>query len=236
MNKMKGKLYLVPTPLSEESIHVIPEYVKDIIHDLDTFIVENEKSARHFLKKSGYPKSLNEIHLALLNEHTPSTEIIALLKPVLEGKNIGLLSEAGCPAIADPGAELIQIAHRNNITIRPLTGPSSVILSLMASGLNGQSFSFAGYLPRDRPARIKSLKELEKMARTKNQTQVFIEAPYRNRHLLEDILHSCDTETMLCIACEITGINEFIKTKSIGTWRSEIPEINKRPAIFLIGK
>ena len=236
MNKTNGKLYLIPTQLSDESVHVIPSYVKDIINTLDDFVVENEKTARHFLKKSGYPKSLNEVRLSLLNEHTASTEINALLKPLLDGKNLGLLSEAGCPAIADPGAELVKAAHRNSIQVIPLVGPSSVILSLMASGLNGQSFSFHGYIPKERSARAKALKEMEKIALAKNQTQIFIEAPYRNQHLLEDILQTCNPETMLCIACEITGTHEFIQTKSIGEWRKKVPAINKRPAIFLLGR
>jgi 16S rRNA (cytidine1402-2'-O)-methyltransferase len=233
---MPAKLYLIPTQLSDENVRVIPEYVKEIIGTLDEFVVENEKSARHFLKKIGYKRSLNEIHLYLLNEHSDHTDVGKLIKPLLEGKNLGLLSEAGCPAVADPGAELVNAAHQNNIAVVPLVGPSSVILSLMASGLNGQSFSFAGYIPKERAARIKTLKDLEKIARTKNQTQIFIEAPYRNQHLLEDILQTCDAETMLCIACEITAPDEFIKTKSIMEWKRKVPEINKRNAIFLIGK
>jgi len=233
---MAAKLYLIPTQLSDENLLVIPDYVKEITNSLDEFVVENEKSARHFLKRIGYKKPLNELQLYLLNEHTPSTDVTQLLKPLLDGKNMGLLSEAGCPAVADPGAELVSAAHRNNISVVPLVGPSSVILSLMASGLNGQSFSFVGYIPKERNARIKTLKELEKISRTKNQTQIFIEAPYRNQHLLEDILQTCDAETMLCIACEITAPNEFIKTKSIKEWKKKVPEINKRDAIFLIGK
>ncbi len=233
---MSPTLYLIPTQLSDENIQVIPLYVKDIINTLDDFVVEDEKSARHFLKKAGYKKSLNEVQLYLLNEHNASTDLGHLLKPLLAGKNLGLLSEAGCPTVADPGAELVRAAHLNNIPIVPLVGPSSVILSLMASGLNGQSFSFAGYLPKERIARIKTLKELEKFARTKNQTQIFIEAPYRNQHLLEDILQTCDADTMLCIASEITGPTEFIKTKSIKDWKKKIPVINKRDTIFLIGR
>ena len=233
---MASTLYLIPTQLSDENIQVIPEYVKKIINTLDEFVVENEKSARQFLKKIGFKKPLNDVQLYLLNEHTASSGISSLLKPLLAGKNLGLLSEAGCPAVADPGAELVNAAHRNNITVVPLVGPSSVILSLMASGLNGQSFSFHGYLPKERTARIKTLKELEKLARSKNQTQIFIEAPYRNQHLLEDILQSCDAETMLCIACEITAPTEFIKTKSVKDWKKKIPDINKKDAIFLIGK
>ncbi len=236
MNKQTTKLFLIPTQLSDEAIHVIPAYVKEIVFTLDDFVVENEKSARHFLKKIGYPKLLNDAKLYLLNEHSQSNEIGQLLKPLLDGKNIGLLSDAGCPAVADPGAELVKAAHLNNFRVVPLVGPSSVILSLMASGMNGQSFSFAGYIPRDRAARVKALKEMEKISNTKNQTQIFIEAPYRNQHLLEDILQTCDPDTMLCVACEITGSNEFIKTKSVRDWRKKVPDINKKPTIFLIGR
>lgn len=236
MNKQTTKLFLIPTQLSDEAIHVIPAYVKEIVFTLDDFVVENEKSARHFLKKIGYPKPLNDAKLYLLNEHSQSNEIGQLLKPLLDGKNIGLLSDAGCPAVADPGAELVKAAHLNNFRVVPLVGPSSVILSLMASGMNGQSFSFAGYIPRDRAARVKALKEMEKISNTKNQTQIFIEAPYRNQHLLEDILQTCDPDTMLCVACEITGSNEFIKTKSVRDWRKKVPDINKKPTIFLIGR
>lgn len=236
MNNRDATLFLIPTPLDGEAVQVIPEYVKDIVKELDHFVVENEKSARQFLKKIGYKKSLNTVGLSLLNEHTQPNEINNLLTPLLDGKNIGLLSEAGCPAVADPGADLVKAAHRKKIKVVPLVGPTSIVLSLMASGLNGQSFSFAGYIPKDRPARVKALKEMEKLALTKNQTQIFIEAPYRNQHLLEDILQTCDVETMLCIACEITGPNEFIQTKKISEWKKEVPGINKRPVIFLIGK
>lgn len=234
--EMENKLYLIPTWLSEDSIHVIPSYVADIINSLDEFVVENEKSARQFLKKAGYKKSLTDARLHLLNEHTHASEISQLIKPLLEGKSLGLLSEAGCPAVADPGADLVKEAHKNNIAVIPLVGASSIILSLMASGLNGQSFLFSGYIPKERMARIKTLKELEKTALTKNQTQIFIEAPYRNQHLLDDILQACNQDTMLCIASEITGAHEFIKTKSIREWKKKIPEINKRPTIFLIGR
>jgi 16S rRNA (cytidine1402-2'-O)-methyltransferase len=236
MNKSTGRLFLIPTQLSDESFQVIPSYVKELLNTFDNFVVENEKSARHFLKKAGYTKSLNEVRLTLLNEHTSSDDVGQLLSPLLEGKDLGLLSEAGCPAVADPGASLVMEAQHKNIEVIPLVGPSSIILSLMASGLNGQSFSFAGYIPKDRSERVKSLRELEKAALMKNQTQIFIEAPYRNQHLLEDILQTCDKNTMLCIACEITGSKEFIKTKSVAEWRKKIPDINKRPTIFLIGR
>ena len=233
---MKTKLFIIPTFLSDDAIHVTPSYVVEIVNTLDEFVVENEKSARQFLKKSGYKKSLNEVVLHLLNEHTDASQAVEKYIPILKNKSIGLLSEAGCPAVADPGSELVEAAHRNNIEVIPLVGPSSIILSLMASGLNGQSFSFAGYIPKERAARINAIKEMEKNALKKNQTQIFIEAPYRNQHLLEDLLETCHAETRLCIATELTGANEFINTKPISGWKKKIPAINKRPTIFLIGR
>lgn len=233
---MKTKLFIIPTFLSDDAIHVTPSYVVEIVNTLDEFVVENEKSARQFLKKSGYKKSINEVVLHLLNEHTDASQAVEKFIPILKNKSIGLLSEAGCPAVADPGSELVEAAHRNNIEVIPLVGPSSIILSLMASGLNGQSFSFAGYIPKERAARINAIKEMEKNALKKNQTQIFIEAPYRNQHLLADLLETCHAETRLCIATELTGANEFIHTKPISGWKKKIPAINKRPTIFLIGR
>jgi len=235
MNKNQGKLYLIPTTLSDNTFHVIAGYVKEIMDTIDDYIVENEKSARHFLKGAGYSRPLNQLRLSLLNKHTSPGEIKDLIKPLVEGKNVGVLSEAGCPGIADPGADIVHAAHQQGIDVIPLVGPSSVILALMASGLNGQSFTFHGYIPKERTARIKVLKDLEKTARVKNQTQLFIETPFRNQHLLEDILQTCDPETLLCIACDITGKEEFVKTKTIREWKKKIPDINKKPAIFLIG-
>jgi 16S rRNA (cytidine1402-2'-O)-methyltransferase len=200
------------------------------------FIVENEKSARHYLKAIGIKTPLQNLTLLLLNEHTDAKEISGLLSPLLKGNDVGLLSEAGCPAVADPGSDLVRMAHENNIKVVPLIGPSSIILSLMASGLNGQSFSFAGYLPKEKNARIKSLKELERIAISKNQTQIFIEAPYRNQHLLEDVLNTCDKKTLICIACNITAKDEFIRTKTVDEWKKNVPDINKKATVFLIGK
>lgn len=231
----KGTLYLIPTTLGDtaETADVIPVKITHIINQIDEYIVENEKSARHYLKKLGIQKPLQEIILHPLNQHTPVHEISGYLKSIAEGKNIGVISEAGCPGVADPGAEVVAIAHDRNIKVVPLVGPSSILLSLMASGFNGQSFTFHGYLPKERGERIKKLKELEKAA-GKKQTQLFIETPYRNTHLLEDILSSCDGNTLLCIACDITLSSEFIKTKRIAEWKKQLPDINKKPTIFLI--
>lgn len=234
----KGNLYLIPTTLGDtgETADVIPVKVNHVINTIDDYIVENEKSARHYLKKSGIKKPLQEINLYLLNQHTTQQEISTYLQPIAAGKNMGIISEAGCPGIADPGAEVVKLAHERNINVIPLVGPSSILLALMASGFNGQSFTFHGYLPKERSERINKIKELEQIAQRKSQTQLFIETPYRNMHLMEDILITCSGQTKLCVACDITLPTEFIKTKSIADWKKQAPDINKRPTIFLIYK
>jgi 16S rRNA (cytidine1402-2'-O)-methyltransferase len=231
----KGTLYLIPTTLGDtaETADVLPIKIHTIINQIDEYIVENEKSARHYLKKMGIQKPLQGIRLHPLNQHTPSQEMAGYLKSLSEGRNIGIISEAGCPGIADPGAEVVAIAHERNIRVVPLVGPSSILLSLMASGFNGQRFTFHGYLPKERNERIKKLKELEKAAQ-KGYTQLFIETPYRNTHLLNDILTTCGGNTSLCIACDITLPTEFIKTKRVAEWKKQVPDIAKKPAIFLI--
>lgn len=231
---MQGTLYLIPTTLGITEVDLIPPYVSNILQDINEFIVEDEKSARRYLIKAGINKPIAEIVFHLLNEHTNSEGIVSYLDSIEKGKNIGVLSEAGVPCVADPGAAIVKHAHRKNIKVIPLVGPSSIILALMASGFNGQNFTFHGYLPKDRKERVRKLKELEKTALQKNQTQIFIEAPYRNQHLLEDILNTCDAQTQLCIACDITLQSEFIQSRSIWEWKKKVPEINKRPAVFLI--
>lgn len=234
----KGILYLIPTTLGEtaETAEVIPTKINLLINTIDEYIVENEKTARHYLKKLGIKKPLQEIVLHALNQHTAPQEISGFLNSINEGKNIGVISEAGCPGVADPGSEVVRLAHLNNIRVIPLVGPSSILLALMASGFNGQSFAFNGYLPKERGDRIKKIKELEKLVYNKSQTQLFIETPYRNTHLLEDILSNCEAKTRLCVACDITLPTEYIKTKSIGEWKKQIPDIAKRPTLFLIYK
>lgn len=234
----KGKLYLIPTTLGDtgETADVLPIKVNHIINSIDEYIVENEKSARHYLKKMGIMKPLSEIILHPLNQHTKASEISAYLNSIDLGKNIGIISEAGCPAIADPGSDVVKIAQRKNIQIIPLVGPSSILLALMASGFNGQNFTFNGYLPKEKGERIMKIKDLERLAQRKNQTQIFIETPYRNTHLLDDIIANCEAQTQLCIACDITLPTEFIKTKSINEWKKQFPDINKKPTIFLIYK
>ena len=207
-----------------------------MINNIDEYIVEDERSARRFLKKSGINKSLPEIIFHSLNKHSKTEEVNSYLNAIESGKNIGVISEAGCPGIADPGAEIVLMAHKKNIKVIPLVGPSSILLALMASGFNGQHFTFHGYLPKEQKERIKKLKDLENAAFQKNETQLFIETPFRNQHLLEDIINTCRASTLLCIACDITLPGEFIQTKSIHEWKNKLPEINKRPAIFLIYK
>ncbi len=231
----QGTLYLIPTTLGEtaETADVLPMKINAVINLIDEYIVENEKSARQYLKKMGIKKPLQEIILHPLNQHTVAQEISGYLDNIANGKNIGIISEAGCPGIADPGAEVVALAHERNVPVVPLVGPSSILLALMASGFNGQSFTFHGYLPKERHERIKKLKELEKAAQRK-QTQLFIETPYRNMHLLEDLVNSCNGNTRLCIACDITLPTEFIKTKRMAEWKKQLPDIHKKPTIFLI--
>ncbi|MDQ3047079.1 MAG: SAM-dependent methyltransferase [Bacteroidota bacterium] len=233
-----GILYLIPTTLGDtaETADVIPKKVVDVINTIDEYIVENEKTARHYLKKVGLLKPIQEIVLHPLNQHTAQQIVSGYLKSLLEGKNIGIISEAGCPGVADPGAEVVRMAHEKHIRVIPLVGPSSILLALMASGFNGQSFTFNGYLPKDRVERKKKISDLERIAQTKDTTQMFIETPYRNMHMLDDILTTCAGATRLCIACDITLPTEFIKTKTIAAWKKNLPELNKRPAIFLIYK
>lgn len=234
----QGIIYLIPTTLGDtsETASVIPVNINHIINTIDEFIVENEKSARRYLKKLDIKKPLQEITLYPLNKRTENIQISDYLKPIFEGKNMGIISEAGCPGVADPGAEVVKLAHEKNVQIIPLVGPSSILLSLMASGFNGQCFAFNGYLPKERPERIKKIRELESFVYSKSQTQIFIETPYRNMHLLEDILATCNPNTKLCIACDITLPSEFIKTKKVVDWKKEMPALNKRPTVFLVYK
>ena len=231
-----GILYLVPSLLSDENPEVIPEQTRQIVNSLEHFLVENEKTARHFLKSIRYPRPISEAKMMVLDEHTSPADLSNLLKPLLQGFDAGIISEAGCPAVADPGSGLIHLAHSKNIQVVPLTGPSSILLALMASGMNGQNFSFAGYLPKEKNARIKTIRDLEKNALQKNQTQIFIETPYRNQHLLGDILQTCSPSTLLCLAIDLTSSGQSVKTKTIGEWKKSIPDIQNKPVVFLLGK
>ena len=237
MLSKKGKLYLIPTTLGEiDPIATIPAQVYSVINDIDEYLVENEKWARQYLKKLGIKKPLQEIILHPLNKHTDNTMLSLSMKCLSEGKNLGIISEAGCPGIADPGADAVKIAHQNNIEVVPLVGPSSILLALMASGFSGQSFAFHGYLPIERSERVKKIKDLEKLAVTQHQTQLFIETPFRNNHMMEDLLKHCQPQTLLCVAVDITLPTEMIKTKAVVEWKKNIPELHKRPAIFLLYK
>jgi 16S rRNA (cytidine1402-2'-O)-methyltransferase len=233
---MSGTLFLVPALLNYDVPENIPPAVTDIINTTDDYIVENEKSARHFLKIAGIKKAFDSLIFRVLDEHTDSKNIGELLKPLLDGKNVVLLSEAGTPAIADPGSDLVRLAHQKNIRVKPIGGMSSIFMALMASGLNGQQFTFHGYLPKERDKRIQKIKTLEQQLTKDSYTQIFIETPYRNSNLLEDILKECKPETLLCVAASITGPNEMIKTKPVSEWKKSVPEIHKVPAVFLLGR
>lgn len=230
-----GTLYLIPSPLGECALDtILPEAVRAIAARLDTFVVEHPKTARAFLKQIGTHTPLQQLDLLVLDEHTPETELAALLAPLLAGKDVGLISEAGCPAVADPGANLVRLAHRHKIHVVPLSGPSSILLSLMASGLSGQHFAFHGYLPVDKVERKKKLQELEQVSASRIETEIFIETPYRNRQMLEAIAETCGDTTALCVAVDVTLATEWIHTKTVAEWKKQLPEIDKRPAVFLL--
>jgi len=232
-----GKLFLLPSSLGESPIsRVIPQYNQEIILHIRHFYVESEKSARQFLRKSGFKIDFSEVELILLNEHiiASKTDLSGLLKPLLEGYDGAILSDAGCPAVADPGAEIVKIAHQKHIQVIPLVGPSSILLALMASGMNGQGFTFLGYLPKEKNERIRKIKLAETDANQKKQTQIFIETPYRNQHVFNDILSVCKNDTLLCLALDISTNSESIVTKRVDEWKRQIPEIGKRQAVFLI--
>src|ERR1044072_1567328 len=228
-----GKGYLIPTVLSPDALHTIPAYITATVQPLRIFFVENERTARRYLKALDRNINIDELQLHLMHENHPPDTALAK-KLLLEGHDIGIMSEAGCPAIADPGHLVVQVAHRVNAPVIPMVGPNSILLALMASGMNGQNFQFVGYLPVKPPERIKTLKELEAVSQKKGQTQIFIEAPYRNNQLLKDILANCKDHTQLCIAADITGPEEYIRTRTIKEWKTAVPKLHKRPAIFLL--
>lgn len=237
MNPAKAKLYLIPTTLGEvDPLHCLPESVFSQINHIDHYLVENEKSARQALKKMGIKKPLPEIKLYLLDKNTKATQLKSLMQALADGHDMGVLSEAGCPGIADPGALAVEWAHAQGFQVVPMVGPSSILLALMASGFSGQKFAFHGYLPIDRNERIRSIKELEKMSAQLHQTQLFIETPYRNNHLLEDLLKQCQPSTRLAVAADITLPTEFIRSQTIAAWRKSVPDLHKRPALFLLFK
>lgn len=236
-NLRMAKLYLIPTTLGDTSIErVLPPDLTDLISSIPVFIVENLRTARRFLKKVNQAIVIDDLTFFELNEHTDRKEISRFLEPLQQGLDIGIISEAGCPAVADPGADVVKLAHTKDIHVVPLVGPSSILLALMASGMSGQNFAFNGYLPVKNPEKAQQIKFLERRMQTEGQTQIFIEAPYRNMQLFDDLVKNCDPQTVLCIAADITLDTEFIKAKPVSYWKTNRPDIQKRPAIFLIGK
>ncbi len=232
-----GKLYLLPTTLGDnEPLEVLPATVQHQVERLDIFIAENEKTARRAIKKLVPGKSQPSLQFFILNKHTDPAEVSGFLEACKTGKDIGLLSEAGCPGVADPGAEVVKIAHREGIQVVPMVGPSSILLAMMASGMNGQNFAFNGYLPIDKAARKGEIKNLEKISHEKNQAQSFIETPYRNNKMLEDLTQVLHPGTRICIACDLTLPTEFIVTKTAADWRKTKVDLHKRPTIFILQK
>ena len=230
---MEASLFLIPVTLGDTAISkALPDNNKTVILSIKYFVVENIRTARRFLKKTEPGIDINALTFFTLNKHTSKESIASFLNPVAEGYSVGIISEAGCPAIADPGAEVVAIAQQKNIRVVPLVGPSSILLALMASGFNGQNFAFNGYLPVDNEQLIKSLKTLEQRIYSENQTQLFIETPYRNNKILDDILKTCKPSTKLCIAADITLDSEYIKTLSVSDWKKRKPDLSKRPCIF----
>lgn len=231
----KGTLYLIPVPLAENAAaKSFTPYLVDTINSITEYIVENEKTARKFLKEAGLKTAQSELLIHDYGKHNRGNSLGYFFAGLEAGKAVGLMSEAGCPGVADPGAEIVAEAHKRNIKVVPLVGPSSILLALMASGFNGQSFTFHGYIPIDKAERVKKIRELELLSSKNDQTQIFIETPFRNNSMLEEVLRSCNPKTKLCIACDVTAETEFIKTMHIEAWRKQVPDLHKRPAIFLI--
>jgi 16S rRNA (cytidine1402-2'-O)-methyltransferase len=234
---MIGKLYLIPTTLGDtEPLEVMPLSVKKVVEEIDYYIVENEKSARAFIKKISPKKAQPSLQIMSLDKYAEEIETRRYLDVCKQGISVGLLSEAGVPAVADPGASIVKLAHENNIQVVPLVGPSSILMALMSSGMNGQNFAFNGYLPIDKGDRKKALKDLEKLSKEKNQSQIFIETPYRNEKMFADLKAVLSPSTKLCIAADITLSSEFIKTLSMEDWKHQTPDLHKKPAIFIIHK
>ena len=237
-----GKLYLIPITLSnpgETTVvpeDVLPQTIKRTIDFVDYYIVENEKTARKFIKSIHPEKKQPDLKISVLNKHTEIAEHNEFIQPLLRGENIGLMSESGCPGIADPGAVILKLAHEKGIQVVPLVGPSSILLALMASGMNGQSFAFNGYLPIDKNDKKQALKNFERLSQDKNQSQLFIETPYRNNKLMEDLLQILQPSTYLCVAFDITFLTEYIKTKTVNEWKKEKADLHNRPCIFIIHK
>ncbi|MGM9790522.1 MAG: SAM-dependent methyltransferase [Candidatus Cryptobacteroides sp.] len=232
---MKGRLFLIPSPLGEnDPAEVIPAGVLSMLPSITTYVVEAVRTARRYLSAAGLKGHVQDLEFHELNEHTTPAEVEALMKLFDDGRDVGLITEAGLPAVADPGAQLVRLCHRHGVEVVPMSGPSSLMLALMASGLNGQSFAFLGYLPAKTEERRQALRSIEKHSSTARQTKIFIETPYRNDSLLADILSVCKADTEVCIAANITMPDAFIRTKTAGEWKKSVPTIGKRPCVFLI--
>lgn len=230
-----GILYLVPSALgSALPACLMPEATTAVVHGLRHFVVENTKTARQFLKAIGYAHPLRDVSFAVLDEHTPASAVADLLSPVLAGADVGLMSEAGCPGVADPGAALVRQAHAAGVRVTPLVGPSAILLALMSSGMNGQRFVFHGYLPIDAETRRARIAQLEAQSARNDATQIFIETPYRNEALFEALLRTCKPDTLLCIAVDVTMETETIRTQTVADWKRQPPSLARRPAVFLL--
>lgn len=231
----KGRLLLIPSPIGDnDPSEVIPAHVLNSLHDINVFVVEDIRTARRYLSKAGLKGRIGSLEFHELNEHTRPEEIEGYISLFDGGTDVGLISEAGLPAVADPGAQLVELAHRNGIKVIPFTGPSSLMMALMSSGLNGQSFAFCGYLPAKTEDRKSRLRTLEKLSAATGQTQIFIETPYRNDSMLKDILSCCHDGTRICIAADVTMPDAFIRTMTVGQWKKSGTVIGKRPAVFLM--
>lgn len=234
---MQASLFLIPVTLGDtEHRRVLPEYNLEVIRGIRHFVVENVRTARRFLKKADPAIVIDDLTFYELNKHTSPEVVVGYLAPLAKGESVGVISEAGCPAVADPGADVVAIAQRKRYPVVPLVGPSSIILSVMASGFNGQSFAFHGYLPIDANERMNVIKKLEGRIYSENQTQLFIETPYRNQKLVEELIKLCRPSTKLCIASNITCADEFIQTRPVKDWAGKVPDLAKKPTIFLIYK
>lgn len=233
---MQGKIFMVPCPITENGIGSLASDTLNVLHSLDHFIVERARTARRFIKESGHPTPINELEILELDKHGKNPELNSFILKAKKGVSIGVISEAGCPGVADPGAEIVSIAHREDIQVSPCVGPSSILLALMSSGMSGQSFCFNGYLSNKKPMLVKQLKELESRANKRDETQIFMDAPYRNEFLLTICIEALRPNTKLCIAVDINAKTEYIKTKKVSDWKKgEFKKFHKRPAIVMIG-
>ena len=231
-----GTLYLVPNFLGESrEADLLPAANSAILRSLKYFVVEELRAARQLIARTAPGSDIDSLHFFLLNEHSDAGQLPQLLAPLLAGHDMGIVSEAGCPAVADPGAALVRLAQQHDVRVIPLTGPSSILLALMASGLNGQSFAFEGYLPKDRKQRMERIRDMDRAVQRTGGTRIFIEAPHRNQHLLEDILANASPGTLLCLACNLQSADEFIRTRTIAGWMKQPPVLTKKPVIFLLG-